>query len=150
MWLAKSLLVVHALGAGVLVGSSTHLFLQSISLSRGVARPRLLKLYPPVALAAWAITFAAGAWLYPNYRLNIRDAYLDYHAVWASVLFDIKENLAVFVGPLLAVAWWMAPSVIDDPGAANRRWFMIACASAAAISWWNTVSGLLIGSVRSV
>jgi hypothetical protein len=88
--------------------------------------------------------------MYPRYRIGVRDAYLDDHAAWASVLFDIKENLAVFVGPLLAAAWWMAPAVIEDPEPARRRWFMGACVIAGGIAWWNLLSGLLVGSVRSV
>jgi hypothetical protein len=150
VWTSKALLIVHAVTAGVLVGSSTHLGLQSLALVRGAVRARLLRLYPPVALAAWAVTFAVGAVMYPHYRIDVRDRYLDDHAVWASVLFDVKENLAVFVGPLLAAAWWMAPAVIEDTEPARRRWFMAVCLVAGGISWWNLLSGLLVSSVRSV
>jgi hypothetical protein len=150
VWFAKTLLLAHVVAAGVLVGSSTHLALQSLAVLQGRVRTRLLRVYPPVALVAWAVTFGAGAWLYPRYRLDVRDAWLDVHAVWASVLFDIKENLAVFVGPLLAASWWLAPSVIENPEPAHRRWFAAMCASACVIAWWNLLSGLLINSMRSV
>jgi hypothetical protein len=148
--LHKVELVVHAIGAGVLVGSSTHLSLQALALLRGRARPRLLRLYPPVALAAWATVFLVGALAYPHYRVHVRHEYLDIWAVWASVLFDIKENLAIFVGPLLAAAWWMSGMVSEEDDRTLRRWFAASCISASAIAWINAVSGLLITSVRSI
>ena len=72
------------------------------------------------------------------------------HAVWASILFDIKENLAVFVGPLLAAAWLMAGTIAEENDTVLRRWFAGACVSAGALAWWITLAGLLVGSVRSV
>jgi hypothetical protein len=147
----KALLLSHAVAAGVLVGASTHLALQSLAALRGRANPRLLRLYPPVALAAWAVAFALGALLYPHYRVAVRYAWLDVHAVWASVLFDVKENLAVFTGPLLAVAWRANPTAGDDARDPTlARWFAAACCAAGAIAWWNTLTGLLVNSVRSV
>ncbi len=148
--LDKSLLLAHTVAAGVLVGSSTHLALQSISLMRGRARPRLLRIYPPVAFIAWLVIVVLGAWMYPTYRIAVRHEYLDIHAVWASILFDIKENLALFVGPLLGVAWLMSKTISDELETAMRRWFAAACIAAAVIAWWNTLSGILIVSVRSV
>lgn len=146
----KVLLLGHTVAAGVLVGAGTHLALQSLSVLRGRPRPRLLRLYPPVALVAWALTFVLGALLYPRYRIVVRHEYLDFEAVWASVLFDIKENLAIFVGPLLALAWAMGSGVSAEDDPALRRWFAAACVSAALIAWWNLLTGLLVSSVRSV
>lgn len=138
------------MAAGVLVGAVTHLGIQAVQLMRGRPRARLLRVYPTVALVAWAVVFALGAWLYPSYRIAVRHEYLDVHAVWASVLFDIKENLAVFVGPLLAAAAWMSRTVTEEADRSLRRWFAVACLAAGAICWWNTLTGLLINSVRSV
>jgi hypothetical protein len=148
--LEKALLLGHAVAAGVLIGSVTHLGIQAVHLLRGRPRARLLRVYPKVALAAWAVTFALGAWMYPTYRVAVRHEYLDVHAVWASVLFDIKENLAVFVGPLLLAAWRMSGSVAEEADRSLRRWFALACLVAGAIAWWNALAGLLINSVRSV
>lgn len=148
--LDKILLLGHTVAAGVLVGAVTHLGVQVVHLLRGRPRARLLRVYPAVALVAWGITFVLGAWLYPSYRLRVRHEYLDVHAVWASILFDIKENLAVFVGPLLAAAWWMSPTITEDIDRSLRRWFAVVCLAAGALSWWNALSGLLINSIRSV
>jgi hypothetical protein len=146
----KIALLLHAVAAGVLVGSSTHLALQSLALLRGRANPRLVRLYPPVALAAWATAFTLGALSYPRYRIAVRYEYLDVHAVWASILFDIKENLALFVGPLLLGAVMMRRAMPEERERALRKWFAALCCAACAIAWWTTLSGLLITSVRSV
>ena len=148
--LDKSLLLAHTVAAGVLVGSSTHLALQSIALLRGRARARLLRIYPPVVFTAWLVVIALGAAMYPTYRVAVRHEYLDIYAVWASILFDIKENLALFVGPLLAGAWLMSGAISEELEITMRRWFAAACICAALIAWWNTLSGILIVSVRSV
>jgi hypothetical protein len=148
--LHKTALLLHAVGAAVLVGSSTHLALQSLALLRGRANPRLVRLYPSVALAAWALTFSLGLLSYPRYRIAVRYAYLDVHAVWASILFDIKENLALFVGPLLLAAWAMRRAIASERDRALHGWFAAACGVACLLAWWTSLSGLLVTSVRSL
>jgi hypothetical protein len=148
--LAKTLLLAHTVSAAVLIGSSTHLSLQALNLIRGRPRPRLLAVYPPVALAAWCIVFALGAVMYPRYRIGVRANFLDANVPWAAILFDVKENLAVFVGPLLAGAWWMSRGIVNETDVTTRRWFAAACIAPCLISWWNALSGLLVTSIRSV
>jgi len=143
----KLLLIAHGLAAGVLVGALTHLALNVRKARRGKGNPRLLRLYPQVALGAWAVVFALGALLYPSYRIRVRAEYFDAHLPWASALFDLKENLAALLCPLLVAAWWLG----RHPGHAARSAGFAGCAYAAAATvWFNVVSGMLLTSLRSV
>ncbi|MBL8604709.1 MAG: hypothetical protein JNK72_22475 [Myxococcales bacterium] len=144
--LVKLALLSHALAATVLTGAVTHLAVVVWAARRGRANPRLMKLYPAVALVAFGLTFALGALTYPIYRVSVRAAFLDQHAVWASVLFDLKENLAVLVAPLLVGAFALTRSAPrrPDPMLALCAW------GAAAAVWFNLLAGLLVVSVRSV
>lgn len=145
--LLKALLVAHAVAAAVLVGALTHFALTVRRARLGRANPRLLRLYPRVALVAWAVVFALGALLYPTYRIRVREEYFDVALPWASALFDLKENLAVLVAPLLLGAWRLG----RDPDRAGRSTMLAVCAyGAAATVWFNALSGLLLGSLRSV
>lgn len=146
VWL-KTLLVAHAVAAAVLVGALTHFARTVHNARRGRANLRLLRVYPRVALVAWAVVFGLGALLYPTYRIRVREAYFDATLPWASALFDLKENLALLVAPLLLGAWRLG----GDPDRAGRSAMLAVCAYGAAVTvWFNALSGLLLSSLRSV
>ena len=91
-----------------------------------------------------------GALAYPTFRYHVRGLYLDRHAVWASNLFEMKENLAV-VGLPLAVGALLMSRVMNpaqDRHARVRYAAMVFLQT--AIVWFNVVSGLLITMVRGV
>src|SRR5579883_2463776 len=92
--LGPLLLVLHALCALGLCGSSVHQAVVAITALAGRPRPRLARVYGLVVLCTYLATLLIGAALYPRYRYFIRALYLDRHAPWASNLFDLKENLA--------------------------------------------------------
>jgi hypothetical protein len=145
--LLKLVLIGHALVAGTLVGSLTHLLVVAVRAARGRANERLLRLYPAVALASWAAVVALGALIYPAYRVRVRAQHLDVEARWAAVLFDLKENLAVLVAPLLVALFALSRS---PRGVEARPAFHVAAWASAAVVWFNLVAGLLVASVRSV
>src|SRR5688572_29580211 len=102
IWLeawARLLVVLHAAAAIVLIGASTHHALIAIGYLRRSYRVRLARIYAAVVLVAYAATFALGAMAYPTYRYRVRGLYLDWYEVWASNLFDIKENFAALGFP---------------------------------------------------
>jgi hypothetical protein len=140
-------LVLHAIAAGALTGSATHLALVLRRARLGRPNPRLQRLYPAAALGCYAAVYSLGTLIYPRYRVAVRAEYLDEHAPWASVLFDLKENLATLLGPLLLAA--VVLSRTEDPARPSRA--LLACAAVAALGvWFNLVSGLLVASVRAV
>lgn len=147
MW-PKIGLILHAICAGVLTGVTTHLALTVRAARRGRPSPRLLRLYPTVALVAYGLLVAMGALLYPTYRVEVRAHWLDAHAPWAATLFDIKENFAVLLGPLYLSAW----RVTRPPGDRETpSWVLTASAYTIAVGVWiNLIAGLVVVSVRSV
>lgn len=144
-WALKLLLVSHVIAAGVSLGASVHFAL--LVRNAVPAQSSLLRLYPTVALVSWATLFALGSAIYPNYRLRVRAEYLDLHARWVSTLFDVKENLAVLVAPLLLAQWLLTRRSLDAQSARVLR----ACAWVSAVCVaFNFVAGLLVTSYRSV
>ncbi len=147
MFWIKLGLVSHALAAGALTGAVTHFALVLRHAARGRPYPRLQRLYPAVALACFGVVYVLGSVIYPTYRVDIRAAWLDDHAPWMSVLFDLKENLATLLAPLLATMAVLART--EDPAKPSRvlRWASFAVLIGV---WFDLVVGLLVVSTRSV
>ena len=147
---ARFLVLLHAAAAIVLVGASTHHVLIALGYARGSSKVRLGRIYALVGACAYAITFGLGALAYPTYRYQVRGLYLDRHAVWASNLFDMKENFAALGLPLVVGA--LVLSRVMDPAQdhALRRGYLVMVGLVAFIVWFNVVAGLLITMARSV
>jgi hypothetical protein len=99
--LATFLVVTHALFGVVLAGSAGHLLVSGIVRLRSPGLPRPMGRHARLALGAWAMTVGLGLLAYPRYRYFVRGLVLDAKAPWASNVFDLKENLAVFALPVL-------------------------------------------------
>lgn len=148
---AKPLLVLHALLAMGLGGATTHLSLVLVRSALGRPPPvRLIRIYAPTVAVLWLAAFAVGLAMYPHFRLDVRAYHLDAEAPWASNLFDVKENLAALVLPLVA---WL--------GLTGRRFTteshapLLGAMAVASVSAWVVlltviVGGLLVTSVRGV
>ena len=147
MFWIKLGLILHAVAAGALTGSTTHLALVLRKARLGRPNPRLQRLYPAVALGCYAVVYSLGTVIYPRYRVEVRANYLDEHAPGMAVLFDLKENLATLLGPLVLAT--VVLSRAEDPAKPSR--VLLGCALTVALGvWFNAVSGLLVASVRSV
>lgn len=147
MFWIKLALVLHTVAAGALTGAVTHLALTLRRAHLGRPNPRLQRLYPAVALGSYIVVYALGTLIYPRYRVEVRAGWLDEHAAWASVLFDLKENLATLLGPLMLAM--VVLSRVEEPARPSRA--LLGCAAAVALgAWFNAVSGILVASVRSV
>lgn len=152
------MLILHALVAVVLGGSSVHQAVLAVTMLRGrVPRLRLVRLYAIVACAAYLLTFLSGALLYPRYRYFVRGLYLDRHAPWASNLFDFKENLATLGLPLAVGALLLSGPMrrhIADRAVARDRAILLLYGfltlGTAVISLFNVIAGLLCTSVRGI
>ena len=147
---ARFLVLLHAAGAIVLVGASTHHFLVSLGYLRQRYKIRLGRIYAIIVAIAYAATLVLGALAYPTFRYHVRGLYLDRHEVWATSLFEIKENLAVVGLPLAVGALLMSRVMnpVEDRHARLRYVAMVFVQT--AIVWFNVVSGLLITMVRGV
>ena len=162
------LIVLHALLALALGGSSVHQAVIATQALRGRALPgRLARLYSLIALCAYVATLLSGALVYPRYRYFVRGLYLDRYAPWASNLFVFKENLATLGLPLaigaFMVARELAPARLpggpptlskgqpaDLPGAGARLLYGLFALGTSLISVFNIIAGLLCTSVRGL
>lgn len=148
----KFLLILHALCAILLLGSTTHNVLISARYLKGhFKKVRLEKLYVKVGGVAYGLTFLLGALIYPSYRYHVRDQYFDPQLPWASNLFDIKEHWSA-VGLALFVALYLLSRQLDPPKAPRSSLFFYVFLSLciALIVWFSLISGLLLTSLKSV
>src|SRR3954451_8190753 len=110
------LLIVHGLLAVFLLGAITH---QAMSVVRRPAAsgPRSFvdkfgsvnaASYTTPIIVLFVITSIGGAFLYPQYRIDVRPTLEDLQMRAANGVFEIKEHLAAIglgILPVYAVAW---------------------------------------------
>jgi len=147
---ATLLVLLHALAAIVLIGSSTHHFLIALAYVRGSYRVRLARIYGLVGLVAYGVTFVLGALAYPSYRYHVRGLYLDRYAEWASNLFDIKENYAAIGLPLVLGAFVLGRLLEPREDRQLLLGYVLMVGGVAALVWFNVISGLLITMTKGV
>ncbi|HEY4178380.1 MAG TPA: hypothetical protein VGM90_16150 [Kofleriaceae bacterium] len=147
---ARLLLVLHALAAIALIGSTTHHAIISWGYLRGRFNVRLGRIYAATIAATYAITFGFGLLVYPTFRYHVRALYLDRYEKWASNLFDMKENFAALgFGPVIALL--ILSRVMNPKEDTHLRAGYIAFAFLlCAIVWFDLISGLVITNVRGV
>jgi hypothetical protein len=147
---ARALVVLHALSAIVLLGSSTHSAAIAVGTLRGHARPRLARLHTTVVAVSYATTMLLGALAYPTYRYQVRGLFLDRYAPWASNLFDIKEGFAAIGLPLALGASLLRGFADPDSDRRGRAPYAITALGTAALVWFSTVAGLVITLEKAV
>ena len=75
---ARPLLLLHALGGAVVVGSTTHQLIWSRAYRRGeFGRHRSEKRFVTILVIAYALNFLVGNLLYPTFKVRVRSEYLD-------------------------------------------------------------------------
>ena len=148
---AKPLLILHALFAMALLGSTTHDAILCIGFLRGrFGRRKLERIYALIASCCYAATFLVGSILYPTYRVRVRAAYFDRALPWASNLFDVKENWAA-IGLAASLGLLLLSRSVEP----QRERFIVPLyaflsITACAIAWFATISGLVLASYRAV
>lgn len=149
------LLLLHAVLAIVLGGSSVHQAVLAVQVLRG-RKPRLqlLRIYALVALVAYLGASLLGGLLYPRYRYFVRGLYLDRYAPWASNLFDFKENLATLGLPLCVGAFLLSRDLATHMTARHSRQVAVLygflAIGTAAISVFNIIAGLICTSLHGI
>jgi hypothetical protein len=143
---ARALLVVHAVLGATTVGVLTHLAVFAFTARRGGdasrrALSRVGALVPLVVLPQLALGLA----IYPAYKVGVRLAWLDAHAPWAAMLFELKEHAAALVLPLALAAGFLA----RRPAGPGPATFPLALA-AAALAWGVALAGFYVTSVRGL
>lgn len=147
---APALVVMHALAAMVLIGSSTHHALIAIGYLRGIYKSRLGRLYALVVMISYLVTFVLGASAYPSFRYYTRALYLDRYAPWASNLFDIKEHIASLGLPLVIGAWVLSRVLEPKNDRELLGGYAVMVIGVGLIVWFNVISGLVVTLARGV
>jgi hypothetical protein len=140
---ALPLALAHGLCATALAGSMGHVGVLGTArlMGRSMAPGRLAR-HARLALGALAVTFALGLLAYPHYRYAVRGLVLDRSAPWASNLFDLKENVAAFTLPLVAVV------IALERDAVAPRLAGLFAVLACAGTCFAMVAGLLVTLVH--
>jgi hypothetical protein len=147
---ARLLVLLHAAAAIVLVGSTTHHFLVALGYARRRYKLKLGRIYAAIVLVAYPATFLLGALAYPTYRYHVRGLYLDRHEVWASNLFDMKENFAAIGLPLVLGAFVLGRVMDAKADRPLVVGYLVMVTIVAAIVWFNVIAGLLITMAKGV
>lgn len=142
---ARPLLVLHALSAMALLGAAVHLLVYAWPYLAGrPVRARAERRFTAILLAAFAATFATGALAYPNYRVNVRAAFLEARSPEVTRLFDLKENWATLGLALAGALFWMRRRIDPRAEPVKARVYVALAALTAALVLFNVVAGLLI------
>ena len=147
---ARLLVLLHAMAAIVLVGASTHHAVIAVGYLRGRFKVRLGRIYAATVAVAYGLTFALGLLAYPSFRYHVRALYLDRYEVWASNLFDTKENFAALGLPLVVCVFVMSRAMKPDEDRGLARAYAAFVLLAAAIVWFDVIAGLAITMTRGV
>lgn len=107
---------------------------------RGVQRlrGRAVRLPAEPLFVLATLTALIGLVIYPHDRVFVRGLLLDRDAPWASNLFDVKENLALFSLPLAGSCW-----ALESEDQAPRLSLLLGGLSAASLLFC-TVAGLVV------
>ncbi len=148
--IAQALVVLHAVAGLALCGAATHHVVVAAGYLRGVYRVKLARIYAVVTAACYATVFLLGAAAYPSYRYFVRGLYFDRHVVWASNLFDIKENYAALGLPFVVTVLLLSRSFDPARDGDLTKPYVTLVAVVAGIVWFAGLSGLLITLQRGV
>lgn len=153
VWLqpwARLLVVLHVVAAVVLVGAATHHGVVVVGYLRGVYRTRLARVYAATTAVAYAVTWGFGALAYPTFRYHVRGRYLDWHAPWASNLFDVKENFASLGLPAVVLVFALSRALDPKRDRAGAAAYAALVLGLGLLIWFDVIAGLVLTTVRSV
>jgi hypothetical protein len=148
--IAQALVLLHAVAGLALCGAATHHVVVAVGYLRGMYRVRLARIYALVTACCYGAVFLLGAGAYPSYRYFVRGLYFDRHLVWASNLFDIKENYAALGLPFVAALLLLSRSYDPPRDKDLAAPYATLTAIVAAIVWLAGLAGLIITMQRSV
>jgi hypothetical protein len=147
---AQALVILHGLCGMALVGACTHHAVVVVGYLRGVYRVRLARVYALVTAIGWTVTFVLGALAYPAYRYFVRGLYLDWHKVWASNLFDIKENFAALGLPVAFMLLLLSRRLKPNEDSALVGPYAALVFVACGLIWFCAVAGMVVTLQRGV
>lgn len=145
------LVILHGLLAVALIGAITH---QALAVWWSARQPanftQRFRGVPPGVYAnsiavMYVVSFILGAWLYPDYRLNVRVVLEQMELPMANGSFELKEHFAVMGLAVLPayLCYWR-----ESADAAKLRARNAITALLAFIVWWNFLVGHVLNNIR--
>ncbi len=148
--IAQPLVLLHAVVGLALCGATTPHVGVAWGYLSGVYRWKLARIYAVVTACCYAATFILGMMAYPSYRYFVRGLYFDRHVVWASNLFDIKENFAALGLPLALSVLLLSRRFRPDQDGEFVRPYLALVSAVWFLSWFPAIAGLIITMQRGV
>jgi len=149
------LLIVHGLLAVFLLGAITHQAMSVVRRSPGSAPRSFVDKFSSVNAASYTtpiivlfvVTAVGGAFLYPQYRVDVRPTLEDLQMRAANGIFEIKEHLAAIglgMLPVYAVAW-SRPLAMEQ--AAVRKYVTLIL---GFLVWWSFLAGHVLNNIKGL
>jgi hypothetical protein len=150
--MTTALLMFHMLVTVALIGAITH---QALSVLWPVTTsgPRSFftnfravraGAYTNAVIVLYVIAVAAGALLYPDYRVDVRTFLEAMRLKAANGAFEVKEHYAALGLGMLPVYWLYWRKTLMDHAGARRAITLIL----AFTVWWNFIVGHLLNNIR--
>ncbi|MFZ2628538.1 MAG: hypothetical protein WAX67_06610 [Rugosibacter sp.] len=154
MWVA--LLIVHGLLAFFLLGALTHQAVAVLKKSKqtGTFVQRFTSVnpagYAKAIIWLYIVTFIMGAWIYTQYRVDVRPIFEDTGRLNMFALFELKEHYAAFglaFLPLYGHLWQVKSGVDGSDVSTGRRWITVAL---ACFVWFIFLAGHIVNNARGL
>jgi hypothetical protein len=153
-----ALLIVHGLMAVALLGALTH---QALAVAPGQPRQArtgaasFMDRFAQVNAAAYVnpiillfvLTALGGAFLYPQYRIDVRTFLEDMQMRRSNGIFEIKEHL-VAIGFGLLPSYWLFWRTAPGPGKVRTRRYLTWML--AFIVWWSFLIGHVLNNIKGL
>ena len=147
--IARGLVLLHALGALILVGAASHHALVALGYLRGSLRVRLGRIYASTTVVTYAATMVLGSLAYPTYRVHARPL-LEASAPWAAALFEIKEDVATLALPMVVMTWVLSRTMDPREDSHLVPPYVVMVLLTTGAIWFELTSGILITMVRGL
>ena len=150
-------LILHGLCAVALLGAITHQALSVLPAPAPAAKSRWTfvdrfrrvngQAYATPIVVLFAVTALGGAFLYPQYRIDVRPTLEDLQNSAANGVFEIKEHLVAIGLGLLPAYWlfWREPLAANTAAARRSLTWLLAF-----FVWWSFVIGHILNNIRGL
>jgi hypothetical protein len=150
-----TLLIVHGLLAVALLGAITH---QAFSVRKRSGRQSQRSfvdqfsgvnpaVYATPIILLFVVTCIGGAFLYPQYRLDVRPTLEDLQYRAANGVFEIKEHMAAIglgMLPIYAVYWKTPLLAAQETTRRYLTWIL------TFLVWWNFLIGHVLNNIKGL
>jgi len=145
-------LLAHGLISTALIGALTHqlasISMPALATSGFVTRYRGVnsQIFTHAICLLYVLSVVAGAWIYPDYRLETRIALEEMQIEWLIGLFEIKEHWGA-LGLLLLPLYrhqWLHYTDTERPSPT------LVTATLTTIVWFNFIAGHIVNNARGL